>query len=558
MAVPGAPARRRRLAARVVLALVGLVLLAMPAPAQAHASLVRTNPADGAVLATALDEVVLGFTEPVLVSGSGVRVFAPDSTTLPVDPQIRANDLVLDLPDTQVDGTYLVTWRVVSRDGHPISGSLTFSIGSVSAAPVPGPELAAAEPGGGVVQPALQAVSYLGFFLSAGLAIFAAFLLPRDASTAVRRRIRRVSRPAALLAGVAALLLVPVTLAHQQGVGLTALGMPWAGLTRDALLPLLLLLLALVVLSSSQAVQVVRTRRVRVFAGGGVLLGAVSFALSGHTRGTDMTALVVTTDVLHVLAGCIWLGGLVGLALTLPLLSREPVSGGRGQAARVLARFSATAAAFLAVLLASGTLLSWQLLGSWSNLVGTSYGRLLLGKIALVALAVGIAGWNRFVLVPRASRGRSPRPLVRAILAEATLLVVGLGITGVLVHQSTEPAAAASVQDRVGTSAPMVRTVQLGEEVEAVVSLSPGRPGANTVVVQLRYADGEPVHSHHPPTLALSTRGVDLGDVPLGTSGDGDFRSQVVLPEAGLWTARVGVQLGPFENPVAGTDFPVR
>lgn len=528
-----------RILCRVAAVTACLLVVAAPAPASAHAALVATDPGEGAVLASPPDEVVLTFTEPVELLPGGIEVHTPDGETVPAAPASRDAKVVVDVPELAATGTYLLTWRVLSRDGHPVVGSLSFSVGAPSAPPVPQAARAAGSPG--ALQAVVQALVHLGFLLAAGLALFAAWLLPREEPLVpARRRIRRAVRVAAVTGALAAVLLLPLTLAHQQGVGSATLATaaPWGGLTPTAVLALVLLLagLALVVAHGH-----------RLLAAGGLGLGALALSLTGHTRGAGVPALAMATDVLHLAAGAIWLGGLVGLALTLPRLGTQRLT------ARLLARFSGIAALVLALVLVSGAALSWQLLGSWPALVETGYGRLLLAKVALVGLAIGIAAWNRFVLLPRVSGDDRGPGLTRAVLVEAAVLVAAIGVTGSLVHLSPQEGSRT-----VAASGPVTRVASLGGEVEAVLTLTPGAPGVNVVEVRLRYADGDPVHAHHPPTLALSSPGAHLGEVPLGATTPGSYRAQVVLPGAGRWTARLGARLNLFENPVATVAFRVR
>jgi copper transport protein len=95
--------------------------------------------------------------------------------------------------------------------------------------------------------------------------------------------------------------------------------------------------------------------------------------------------------------------------------------------------FSTAAASVLAVLVLAGSVLGWQLVGSWRGLVDSGYGRVLVAKIALLMVAVAIAAYNRRRLVPRDADTR--RTLTRTIGAEALLLVSVLLVTGFLVQQ---------------------------------------------------------------------------------------------------------------------------
>jgi len=95
-------------------------------PAAAHASLVGTDPADGSRIATAPGDVSLTFSENV---GTGfVAVTAPNGAEVETS-NVRTVDQVLtaDLASSDQRGRYAVAYRVVSADGHPVSGEFTFT-----------------------------------------------------------------------------------------------------------------------------------------------------------------------------------------------------------------------------------------------------------------------------------------------------------------------------------------------------------------------------------------------------------------------------------------------
>ena len=121
-------------------------------------------------------------------------------------------------------------------------------------------------------------------------------------------------------------------------------------------------------------------------------------ALIGHAGATPGAAgqLHLASDVVHLVAAGVWLGGLPALALLLSS-ARPP----RGLAARAAARFSALGVASVGALLASGIVNSWMLLSAPRDLIATDYGALLFLKIGLFAAMLAIAAVNRFHLTPQ-------------------------------------------------------------------------------------------------------------------------------------------------------------
>jgi putative copper resistance protein D len=163
-----------------------------------------------------------------------------------------------------------------------------------------------------------------------------------------------------------------------------------------------------------------------------VLAGALlaSVALTGHAREeTGFIGLVHTAaDAAHLLAAGAWLGGLIPLAMI--AARSKPVA-----LSAVLRRFSGMGSAAVAVLIATGLVNAWLLVGTPGALVATPYGRLLGVKLILVALMLLLASANRWWLTPRiASAGdaQDVRHLRGHILAEQLLGLAVLAIVGVL------------------------------------------------------------------------------------------------------------------------------
>ncbi|MGB0101513.1 MAG: copper resistance CopC family protein [Nocardioides sp.] len=202
--------------------LAGVLVLLTGAPATAHASLLSSDPAEGAVVSTMPEEVVLTFNEPVRLGGAdAVRGFAPDGDDWPLEAEAQDNRVVVTPTADPGTGTVVVSWRVVSEDGHEISGALTFAIGEPS-----GGGAAAGAPGAprGVEVAAVVAITVAVVSLG-GLVVLAGVLVVRR--TLPSRWTHRGTHHAlsALwdVAFVAALLAVPLTELVRQGRG-------WAGL----------------------------------------------------------------------------------------------------------------------------------------------------------------------------------------------------------------------------------------------------------------------------------------------------------------------------------------
>ena len=114
-----------------VLALAGLGLFALAAPASAHNSLTGSNPADKAVLDAGPAEIVLTFDQPVQ-EGDGlnsIAVTGPDGEQWQGGAATVASNVVTaPVRELGPSGTYTIGYRIVSADGHPVSGKVTFTL----------------------------------------------------------------------------------------------------------------------------------------------------------------------------------------------------------------------------------------------------------------------------------------------------------------------------------------------------------------------------------------------------------------------------------------------
>jgi methionine-rich copper-binding protein CopC len=110
----------------VAAALAWAGLLALASPAAAHDVIRSTNPADGATVERLPDRVVLTFDEPALALGSEVVVTGPAGPVSDGPPSLVDNE-VRQAVRAGPAGRYTVLWRVTSADGHPVSGTFSFT-----------------------------------------------------------------------------------------------------------------------------------------------------------------------------------------------------------------------------------------------------------------------------------------------------------------------------------------------------------------------------------------------------------------------------------------------
>lgn len=537
-----------RVALVAVLAML-TVLMASQAPAHAHAVLVTTDPAADAVLDAAPERVELTFDEPVEVPTGGVRVYDGDGARVddgPVDTGDTSRVAVA-LPDDLAEGGYVVVWRVVSADSHPVSGVWTFTYGDVAAVD---PELIDELFGGagadtaGVAGPLLRALAYAGT-----TTVFGALLLLALAS---RRRPDVASDQASdVLSGDVDRLIRPVVLiAAAAGLIATVLAVPVQAMAvtgRSALEAFVPSALREVMLSSfGQATSVrviwlvlvlllVWARAPRGMSLAGSAVAVLSFVLDGHQRTAEPTWLLISADIVHLLALATWIGGVVVLArLTASSVDSE-------RAASLVRRFSDAALVAAAAVVVSGAAMGWALVRVPRAAVTTGYGWTLLAKIALVAVVLAIAAYNRRVVVPRLpSRGWAT--LRSTVRIEVILLSAVLVVTGALVTQ--QPAA-----DRAGVTGIAVVETTLGAEQVVEIVVDPARTGRNTIHVYVLDPPGMPSDAVNDLALELTFAEQDIGPLRVEPffAGTGHWIANVdAFAFPGSWTITVVAGMDRF------------
>ncbi|WP_333739626.1 copper resistance CopC/CopD family protein [Streptomyces sp. IBSBF 2806] len=381
----------------MLLGSVLMLLLLGGGPASAHAALRGADPVDGSVVKTAPRSITLAFTESVGLLDDSFRVFDPDNRRLRTGKaghaDGRADTARVTLPGGLGTGTFTVTWRVVSADSHPIAGAFTFSVGKPSAVPPALPSASVEDPATSGLFNIGRYVAYLAAALLIGTAVFVAVCGPPDV-----RPLRRL-----LLAGWWALagstvFMLLLRAPYETGAG-PADALDPSGLTRTlgtrpglALVARLALLAAVAVLLRRQR-GLVRERngerpsRPALLTGAALAVGlTLTWASAEHASAGIQVPAATASSVLHLLAMAAWLGGLTSL---LTLLHRASVP------SHVVHRFSRLAALSVTVLVVTGVYQSWRGLGSVSALTDTTYGRVLLAKLAAVALLLFAGAWSR-------------------------------------------------------------------------------------------------------------------------------------------------------------------
>ena len=468
---------------RMWMLLVALGCLVVPAIASAHAALVRSDPPGDQILKTSPNAVTLTFNEPIETALGAVRVFDANAVRVDAGSTTRAG---ADAVATRIDktlarGTYTVSWRVGSSDGQTIEGAFVFHVGAPGERPEGIAGQVAQRPSTGVAR-AVDVARFLDVLLVIALigGIAANLTLFARHDPEVERRLWYVIAGLGFGLSIVAAATVVLYAATIAGAGL---GKATNGTALSAVLGTRFghVRLAQVILAEVIAIAAVWAPSPGgakwLKRGIGVLaLGlAVTPGLSGHAGAKGMFEVVADTG--HVLAASVWVGGLAAVMLGLGLAGERR----RELARTVFPRFSTVALWSVGVLLVSGTISVLFGVDHLNELWNTTYGKLLLTKIAIVLVLIGFGVFNR-----RAVRGLSNAKaapgllsrLQRSVVAEFVLMAIAIGVTSLLISKPQANAVGAA-RPRAATA-----TGQIGD-LGARLVVDPGTKGQNLVHVYL-------------------------------------------------------------------------
>jgi copper transport protein len=505
-----------------------LAAAAHPTRAKAHASLIRSEPVDRAVVAQPPATLKLTFNEPA--SPLVLRLVGPTGEATALKDIITAgNAIIATLPTVLPQGTHLVSWRVISLDGHPVGGALTFSVGAPSATPAAEPQVEADRS----LRLAIwltKIVLYVGLFFGIGGAFYAAWIAIGPLAARTRKLIA-----AALECGLAAAI---ISVGLQ---GLDVLGLPlsqlrethaWtAGLATSYGWTVGIALAGLVAARIALDTQSKRLLSSLALVGVGAALAA-----SGHAAVAEPQLLTRPAVLAHGVAIAFWIGALLPLVETMHSAERQTAE---------LMRFSRAVPAAVIVLIASGATLAVVQLRQFDALWTTYYGLILCAKLAAVLALIALAAVNRYALTPRivARDGIAARRLVRSISVELLLVVVVLGL--VATWRFTPPPRSLIA----AAEAPVHIHIHSDKAMADLTIESAGVAGRRIAVTVLDGQFGPLPAKEVTLLLAKPEAGIEPLRMPATQVEGASWRiDHVQLPALGNWHVRVEILVSDFEK----------
>ena len=476
-----------------------LVALAAPAAASAHATLLRTTPANGAVLAHAPRAIVVVFDDTVRVGSGNEAVANATNASVTAGPAVaHGHTLTIPLRRRLGDGDYSARWSIVSNDGHREEGVIAFAVGAGRTSPT---SVLTAQTGLGWWAAVFRVLFYLGLLTAAGVAVFAA--RTRDLTREARGPLAHLLFFSLLLAFLGASGVV-----HAAPSG-----------TRNALV--LDIALGLSLAGAGTAALAPRTPRLLAVACACALALLATPTFAGHALDPNQPLwLSIPADLAHIAGAAVWLGGLVALLAIVPRLAQH---------AEARRRISDAAFFAVPVLALGGVLRALTELNTVSEVWTTSYGRTLLVKTAVFVPLLALGYANR------------TRVLERRVRIEVVLIAVVLGAVAVLVQlrpgRDATTIAATPVQSLQPPVLPprdaVVDAAELGDR-DVAVARSPNATTVTLVGPDGTGIEGAAVTVDGQPATSCGAgcyrTGADTGPVRVAVGGD--TRTFTVAPDA--------------------------
>jgi copper transport protein len=575
-------ARKRIFAVVALLGAWAVLAISGATPALAHATVVGTDPAESSRLQSAPAKVTVTFSEDVSVGAGFLKVVDNKSNIVSQgDAKTDGRNVSVPLKSGLGDGSYIVSYRIISADSHPIDGAYAFVVGD-------GPLVAATGSvvGGGTngvvtkVFDVARFVGFLGVVLLGGL-VFVVLCWPAGRTDPRARKLIWYGWWGATIGAVLGIVLQGP---YAAGTGLldvlnssllkTTLGTTY-GRMLCARLILLGVLAALAVRILREPQRTAEKSRARdedlaAICGLGVL---ATYGGVGHAAAGSAPTLALLSDTTHLAAASVWIGGLAILVAC--LLPRRRTA----ELAEALPRYSRLALGCVAVLAATGTYQAWREVWPIPALWSTTYGQLLLAKVGGFLLIVAVAYFSR-----QAVQRRYVRPVVHALSVkeeggsvatiseqeaaalgedgplvrrlrtsvgiELALGVAVLAVAAVLVSQA--PARTTYVK-------PVDKTVALASGGTAEIELTPAKVGQNTLTVTVFDQGGKQVDARAvTATEALPSDQYGPLNVAMQKTGTGQYSSSsVALTKNGNWELVIRVQMSEFDRDVIQVDVKV-
>jgi copper transport protein len=515
---------------RVLVLLLVVATISFRADAAfAHATLIASEPADGALLITPPRQVRLNFSEDIAPLALRLQDATGKITLLKTYRQ-EHQSLIVDMPSEVGIGTSILSWRVSSQDGHPVGGTISFSINRADR-----------ERLGSVIADQerrfpLWLTHVLNILLLAtivGGAFFYNLIAPARIGAGARWLM--LLSPLAVLVALAHF--VAETLdAVGEISGLTNFSLWWRPVAATSGISMLATVaaLALAALSLRRPSRGAKTASLVGFG-----LAGLAFAIDGHAATASPQFLMKPLIFLHIAAVLFWTGSLVPL---LVLIRR-----GLPDGADVLVSYDAPIRSAIMILVPSGIIIAVVQLGAFSELWNSGYGVVLSMKLSLLTVLFCLAALNRFSIAPRIRSGdvSALRLLRLSIGGEIALAILIFCVTSL--WRFTPPPREMSAVTVLSTG---IQFHAHGTRGMANLLVSPARPGPVTISINVMDVQSRPLDVKGVEIVLLdpNNRVEPIRQNARRVTSATWRIDEMPIPMAGTWLVRINLLITDFDK----------
>jgi len=501
----------------------------------AHASVIDSTPKENEVLETAPETINIQFSEAIQTAFYSLEVYSESGKKVQIsESRISGqNENVLEthLKKTLADGVYLVQWKVVSSDGHPVKGTIPFQVG-VSTAKSNPIVMDQDNTMPNSVQTILQSIQYVCFSILIGALFFRLVLVQEGLSFFDYKRIRWLLWLSYSGLALSIFLSLPLKVTIDAEVGWlqafnkdyiqamlneTSFGPIWIG---EILLLLVLFLMQYTMLEN-------KTNRLAVISYLIVSALMLCKALIGHTQAVSNQVMAVLMDFFHLQAMAVWLGGLLMLLIILSYkqIFLEHKNEWKSFYWRTIRKFSPWVMISVIVLIGTGIYSSIQHIPTFHALLDTVYGRLLLGKILLMLMMIGLGAYHFL------KGKKQEKDLNASVRFEFSIGIIVLIVAALLTNVATASSSPGPIEQ-----------TQITEGKEKIaLSITPNQIGDNIIQVKLLNDAGRPLANLQQLTVKLVSQEIEDREVKLQLkeTATGVYETNSIFTMSGKWTVQV-------------------
>lgn len=531
----------------ILMAVISVFVLSYPTFPSAHAYIVKSSPSENEILSQPPKKVFIQFDETIQPSFNSIQVF--DSNGKQVDMKngrINPNNqsiIETDLNGNLPNGTYVIQWKVVSGDGHPVEGVIPFQIGNGNnkeSSPLNVQKSKGYMPGLDLIS--IRWLQYISNACFIGILFFSLFVLPKELGQEIR--VKNTFGRLIMYSFAALCFSIIISLPLQATI---ESGLPWTKVINTEVLGDMLTNSVFGKAWSTQIIMMLILwlptflicykpfdTKIWVWISFIIAIGILKTkTLTSHAASSENGILAAGMDLFHLLSASIWIGSIIALIALIPLSRKDETKKFYMDAVR---RFSKWGIIIVVVLSATGVYGSLLYIPNFRSLLFTDYGRALSGKIILLVIMMAFAAIN-FIKGKR----NSERGIARSLWGELMTGIIVLVLSVILTNLPTAMASPGPIKE--------AKNVEHGNRI--TFEATPNVIGNNTFQVTLQDHNGRLIKDIEQVTLTFTSLEMDMGDdtITLKKVKEGIYESQGMnFNMAGQWKVKVHVLTQDLET----------